>query len=68
MEMTKELTNEEIVTKLLTSKEIIKSPKISYISNPSMNTLGDFLLDIDEEFTPPTFAPVEIPKYVFIKQ
>lgn len=66
--MTIELTNEEIVTKLLTSREIIKNPKTSYISNPTMNTLGDFLLDIDEEYVPPKFDPIEIPKYVFIKQ
>lgn len=63
-----ELTNEEIVTKLLTSREIIKNPKTNYISNPTMNTLGDFLLDIDNEHIPKKFEPIEIPKYIFIKQ
>lgn len=66
--MTAELTSEEIVTRLLTSKEIIKNPKTSYISNPTLDTLGDFLLDIDEEYTPPRIEPINIPKYMFIKQ
>ena len=66
--MTTELSNEEIVTKLLTSKEILNNSKLKYISNPTINNLGDFLLDIDQEYTPPKFEKIEIPKYVFIKQ
>lgn len=63
-----ELTNEQIVTRLLASEEILKESKSSYISNPAMDTLGDFLLNIDEEYIPQKFTPIEIPKYIFIKQ
>ena len=42
--MTKEMTSEEIVTKLLTSNEIIKPKRGNfYISNPSIDTLGDII-------------------------
>ena len=62
-----ELTSEDIVTKLLTSNEIIKKKQENfYISNPMLETLGDFLLDIDIE---PAEVPQieEVGKYVFIK-
>ena len=63
-----ELSNEDIVTKLLTSNEIIKKQKGNfYISNPLVDSLGDFLLDIDEPPVP--IEPLKEPeKYVFIKQ
>ena len=63
-----ELTNEQLVTKLLSSAEIIKPQKNNfYITNPGVS-LGDFLLNVStdikkssEEETP------EDSKYVFIK-
>ena len=63
-----ELTNEEVVTRLLASEEIIKETKSKYISNPTLDTLGDFLLNIDEEYIPQKLIPINIPKYIFIKQ
>ena len=63
-----ELTNEQLVTKLLSSAEIIKPQKNNfYITNPGVSW-GDFLLNVStdikkssEEETP------EDSKYVFIK-
>ena len=63
-----ELTNEQLVTKLLSAAEIIKPQKNNfYITNPGVS-LGDFLLNVStdikkssEEETP------EDSKYVFIK-
>ena len=67
--MTVELSSEEIVTNLLSSNEILRQKRGNfYISNPAMNTLGDFLLDIDEEYIPPKFEQKEVSKYKFIKQ
>ena len=67
--MTVELTNEEIVTKLLSSNEVIK-PQMGnfYISNPMLNTLGDFLLDIEPEYQKPPSLETKDTKYIFIKQ
>ena len=62
--MTKELTSEEIVTKLLTSNEIIKNTNKTnfYMTNPVSN-LGDFLEKIvDEEIEDNKNS-----KYSFIK-
>ena len=62
-----ELTSEEIVTNLLTSNEILKKKQGNfYISNPLLDTLSDYLLDIDEEIPPPPKLE-EVGKYVFIK-
>ena len=47
--MTTDLTSEEIVTRLLTSNEILNpNRKTQYISNPGIN-LGEFLDNIKEE-------------------
>ncbi len=67
--MTAELTNEEIVTRLLTSNEVLKPQKGNfYISNPMLDTLGDFLLDIEAEYKEPPSLETKDTKYVFIKQ
>ena len=56
-----ELTNEEIVTKLLSSREIISTNNRNiFVSNPNFN-LGNFLNDIKN--TPNNYGG----KYVFIK-
>lgn len=66
--MTAELTQEDIVTKLLTSNEVLKPQKGNfYISNPMLDTLGDFLLDIDEEYISAPKQESECSKFVFIK-
>lgn len=66
--MTAELTSEEIVTRLLTSNQIIKPKKGNfYISNPAMNTLGDYLLDMPVEIKTPELKSAESLKYRFIK-
>ena len=45
--MVAELTNEEIVTKLLSFNEIIKTNNRSFfITNPSVSNLGSFLKEI----------------------
>ena len=63
-----ELTSEEIVTDLLTSNEILKKKQGNfYISNPLLDTLSDYLLDIDEE-APTIPEPKGIEKYIFIKK
>lgn len=61
--MSSELTSEEIVTKLLTSNEIIKddNKKELYISNPSSN-LGNFLEKITDIEEPQPYS-----RYNFIK-
>ncbi len=67
--MTAELTNEEIVTRLLSSNEVLKPQKGNfYISNPMLDTLGDFLLDIETEYKEPPSIETKDSKYVFIKQ
>lgn len=67
--MTAEVSSEEIVTKLLTSNEIIK-PKTGnfYISNPMLDTLGDYLSEIPPETNPVEIKPIDSFKYKFIKQ
>jgi len=66
--MTLELTQEEIVTNLLSANEIIKNKEISLIKNDSVSSnLGEYLEnlplqnDIDYEITEPE-------KYTFIKK
>ncbi len=67
--MTAELTSEEIVTRLLTSNEVLKPQKGNfYISNPMLDTLGDFLLDIEADYKAPSVPEAKSSKYVFIKQ
>lgn len=62
---TAELTSEQIVTKLLSSNEIIKKQKGNfYITNPAIDTLGEFL---EKHWEAPVFEPQEIPRFVFIK-
>lgn len=62
---TAELTSEQIVTKLLSSNEIIKRQKGNfYITNPAIDTLGEFL---KEHWEVPEFVPKEISRFVFIK-
>lgn len=59
---TAELTSEQIVTKLLSSNEILKKQKGNfYITNPSIDTLGEFL---EEHWELPV---QEISRFVFIK-
>ena len=66
--MVLELSNEDIVTRLLTSNDVIKPRKGKfYISNPAMDTLGDFLLEQPLEIKTPDFTKIESPKYRFIK-
>ena len=67
--MTAELTSEEIVTKLLTSNEIINSDTGNfYISNPTIDTLGDYLSEIPPAIIPLEIKPIDSFKYRFIKQ
>ena len=67
--MTAELTSEEIVTKLLTSNEIIKPQTGNfYISNPTLDTLGDYLSEIPPEINTVEIKPIDSFKYRFIKQ
>lgn len=62
---TAELTSEQIVTKLLSSNEVLKKQKGNfYISNPAVDTLGDFLID---NWEPPVLEPQEVSRFVFIK-
>ncbi len=62
---TAELTSEQIVTKLLSSNEILKKQKGNfYITNPAIDTLGEFL---ETHWEPPVFEPQEVPRFVFIK-
>lgn len=66
--VTAELTNEQIVTNLLTSNEVLKPRKGNfYISNPMLDTLGDFLLDIDEEYKAPQIEEIKNSRFIFIK-
>lgn len=63
--MTANMTNEEIVTKLLASNEIITNkPKNFKFTNP-IKTLGKYLSDIKKTSTK---NEVEVSKYIFIKQ
>ena len=71
--MTAELTAEEVVTKLLTSNQILKPTKKNlYISNPVSN-LGEFLINNPEENSLEDFVieilkePPENERYSFIK-
>ena len=67
--MTAELTSEEIVTRLLSSNEVLMPKKENfYISNPMLDTLGDFLLDVEAEYKEPPPIETKDTKYIFIKQ
>lgn len=60
-----ELTSEQIVTKLLSSNEILKKQNGNfYITNPSIDTLGEFL---EEHWELPVFEEKEISRFMFIK-
>ena len=62
-----ELTNEQLVTKLLSSAEIIKPQKNNfYITNPGVS-LGDFLLNVSTDIKKSPVETTEDSKYVFIK-
>ncbi len=62
---TAEITSEQIVTKLLSSNEILKKQNKSFfIPNPAFETLGDFLIN---NWEPPVFEEKEISRFVFIK-
>lgn len=62
---TAELTSEQVVTKLLSSNEILKIQNGNfYISNPAIDTLGDFLID---NWKPPVIEEKEVSRFVFIK-
>lgn len=66
--VTVELSAEEVVTKLLTSNQILKQQKGNfYIDNPLVDTLGDFLLEIEPEINSPSLPEQEDIKYRFIK-
>lgn len=67
--MTVELSAEEAVTKLLTSNQILKQQKGNfYIDNPLVDTLGDFLLEIEPEVKILPAINQEDCKYRFIKK
>ena len=67
--MTTELTSEEIVTNLLSSNEILqKQTEHSFMSNPTSNTLGNFLLRAKEEYKTSFVTEEKSGKYVFIRQ
>lgn len=62
---TADLTSEQIVTKLLSSNEILRRQKGNfYINNPAIDTLGEFLA---EHWEPPVFEEKEVSRFVFIK-
>lgn len=66
--MTAELSAEEVVTRLLTSNQILKQQKGNfYIDNPLLDTLGDFLLELPPEIKVPEDITPEDCKYRFIK-
>ena len=66
--MAAELTSEEVVTMLLTSKEILNSKqrKNFYVSNHKINTLGDFLHEVPFKKKIPEVESIENLKYRFI--
>ena len=64
--MVLELTTEEIVTKLLTSEEILKPQKIENYTSPSSN-LGDFLNKIPSYQNEGNKETAPVTKYTFIK-
>jgi hypothetical protein len=63
-----DLTQEDIVTNLLTSNDILKprNNKV-YISNPNINTLGEFLADIKIQYINTPSIENDSKKYIFIK-
>ena len=66
--MTAELTSEEIVTKLLTSNEILKpNRKNFYISEHKTNSLGSFLLKSPFKKKIPDIKTIGNSRYIFIK-
>ena len=65
--MAAELTTEEIVTKLLSSEEILKPQKIDKYTSQSSN-LGDFLSKFPVEQKNDDIELVADTKYTFIKK
>lgn len=63
-----EFTNEQIVTQLLSSNEILKPENSNfYIKNPGVS-LGDYLLNVSKDIKKTSnVLPIEDSKYVFIK-
>lgn len=60
-----ELSSEQVVTRLLSSNEIIKPRSGNFcITNPDIDTLGDFL---EENWEPPEIEVKEVSRFVFIK-
>lgn len=64
--MTKELTQEEIVTKLLSSNEILKNTKEDNAYVTSVVNLGEYLRTLPNESSIET-KKTEDTKYTFIK-
>lgn len=65
--MTAELSTEEVVTRLLTSNEIIiNNKKNLFISNPIIDTLGDILPVLEPENEEIIEDSAENTKYTFI--
>lgn len=61
------MTNEQIVTNLLSEAEIIKPQRDNfYITNPGVS-LGDFLLNVSKDIKESSEDTSEDSKYVFIK-
>ena len=66
--MTAELTSEEIVTKLLTSNEILKpNQKNFYISDYKTNSPENFLIESPLKKKIPDIRTIGNSKYIFIK-
>jgi hypothetical protein len=63
-----ELSQEDIVTNLLVSSDILKPKRNNfYISNPTMDTLGDYLLDSNCEQVSISLDEIKPQRYVFIR-
>lgn len=64
--MTLELSQEAIVTRLLSSNEIIKPVKDDFVEGDFMSNLGDYLKNVPKEELPPTVKLDNI-QYSFIR-
>ena len=70
--MLAELTNEQIVTRLLASEEILKPSSFSFNNDNSRYNLGEYLENLPEEEIYSESEPYELKteedlKYVFIQ-